>query len=129
MNLIPRKMFLDDFFEDFELQNNNCQMKCDIFEKDGNYYIEMDIPGFKKEDIDISTDKGYLTITASKDDEKVDEGKNYIRKERNYGKYQRQFYLGNVNENEIKADFKNGTLTIIAPKNKEIDTKKTIEIE
>ena len=70
-----------------------------------------------------------MTITASKDDEKVDEGKNYIRKERNYGKYQRQFYLGNVNENEIKADFKNGTLTIIAPKNKEIDTKKTIEIE
>lgn len=129
MNLIPRKMFLEDFFDDFELPSYNNQMKCDIFEKDDKYFIEIDIPGFDKKDIDINTDKGYLTITASKEDETVDEDKNYIRRERNYGKYQRQFYLGNVNENEIKADFKNGILTIVAPKNKEIETKKKIEIE
>ena len=61
MNLVPRNFFLDDLFDDLpEVKNNN--MKCDIQEKDDKNYIEMDVPGFKKEDISIDCDNGYLTI-------------------------------------------------------------------
>ncbi len=130
MNLVPRKFFLDDLFDDFvpEVSRTN-NMKCDIYEKDGNYVVEMDIPGFSKDDIDINVEKGYLTITASKENETNDEGKNYIRRERSYGKFQRQFYMGDVNEDEINAEFTNGILKVMVPKKEEVNTKKKIEIK
>lgn len=130
MNLVPRKFFLDDLFDDFvpEVSRTN-NMKCDIYEKDGNYVVEMDIPGFTKDDIDIDVEKGYLTITASKENETNDEGKNYIRRERSYGKFQRQFYMGDVNEDEINAEFTNGILKVMVPKKEEVNTKKKIEIK
>lgn len=130
MNLVPRKFFLDDLFDDFvpEVSRTN-NMKCDIYEKDGNYVVEMDIPGFSKDDIDIDVEKGYLTITASKENETNDEGKNYIRRERSYGKFQRQFYMGDVNEDEINAEFTNGILKVMVPKKEEVNTKKKIEIK
>ena len=126
MNLNPRSFNLDDFFNNYEKPNN---MKCDIYEKDGDYHIEMDIPGFKKEDINIECDKGYLTITAEKSNEEKEEDKNYIRRERSYGKYQRSFYLGDINSEKIKAEFKQGMLKVVIPKSEEIETKKHIEIE
>ena len=126
MNLIPRKFYLDDVFDDFESPNN---MKCDIYEKDGDYHIEMDIPGFDKKDINIECDKGYLTVTAVKNEEDNDENKNYIRRERSYGKYQRSFYIGEVDSENVKAEFKHGMLKIVVPKQKEAETKKRIEIE
>lgn len=128
MNLIPRKYFLDDLFDDFDIKNTT-NMKCDIYEKEGNYYIEMDIPGFKKEDITIDCDKGYLTISATHEENDEDEGKNYIKRERSYGSYQRQFYIGNVSEDLIKAEFNNGILKIVVPKEEEVSTKKKIEID
>ena len=126
MNLIPRKFYLDDVFDDFESTNN---MKCDIYEKDGDYHIEMDIPVFGKKDINIECDKGYLTVTAVKNEEDNDENKNYIRRERSYGKYQRSFYIGEVDSENVKAEFKHGMLKIVVPKQKEAETKKRIEIE
>ncbi len=63
--------FFDNFLSDPEESN----MKCDIYEKDGDYHIEMDVPGFKKEDIKIECDKGYLTITAEKHSEDKEEDK------------------------------------------------------
>lgn len=128
MNLVPRKFFLDDFFDDLEPRTYG-NMKCDIYEKENNYVIEMDIPGFDKKDIDIDFDNGYLTISASKENSVDEEDKNYIRKERSYGKYQRQFYMGDIEEEQIKAEFNNGILKVIAPKKEEIITKKKIEIE
>lgn len=128
MNLMPRKFFLDDFFDDLEpVRGNN--MKCDIYEKDDNYYIEMDVPGFDKKDIDINLDKGYLTVTASHEENADEENKSYIRKERTSVKSSRQFYLGEVDEENIKAEFNNGILKIVVPKKEEIETKKKIEIE
>lgn len=126
MNLIPRNFYLDDFFDDYEKANS---MKCDIYEKDGDYHIEMDIPGFEKKDINIECDKGYLTITAEKEYDNKDESKNYIRRERSYGKYQRSFYLGDVDSDKIKAEFKHGMLKVVIPKSEQIETKKHIEIE
>ncbi len=128
MNLVPRKFFLDDFFDDFEPKTYS-NMKCDIYEKENNYFIEMDIPGFDKKDINIDFDNGYLTITASKENTVDEEEKNYIRKERSYGKYQRQFYMGDIDEEQITAEFNNGILKVVAPKKEEISTKKKIEIE
>ena len=128
MNLIPRRYFLDDFFDDFDVKTTT-NMKCDIYEKDGNYFIEMDIPGFKKEDIDVSCDKGYLTINAKHEESSDDEGKNYIRKERVFGSVQRRFYIGEIDPDDIKAEFKNGILKLIVPKEEKKLEKKQIVIE
>ena len=103
-------------------------MKCDIYEKDGDYHIEIDIPGFDKKDIKVECDNGYLTVTAKKDEEAEDKSKNYIRRERSYGKYQRSFYIGDMDSNEIRAKFKHGMLKIIVPKVETKETKKHIEI-
>lgn len=130
MNIIPKSFYLDDIFDNFDnfdsTRNNN--MKCDIYEKDGDYHIEIDIPGFDKKDIKVECDNGYLTVTAKKDEEVEDKSKNYIRRERSYGKYQRSFYIGDMDSNEIRAKFKHGMLKIIVPKVETKETKRHIEI-
>ena len=130
MNIVPRRFFLDDLFNDFDEGSiKPVNMKCDIYEKEGNYCIEMDLPGYDKKDIDIDFDNKYLTITASKEEDVNDEGKNYIRRERNYGKYERTFYLGDVDASSIRAKFKHGMLKIIVPKKVEKESKQHIQIE
>ena len=106
-------------------------MKCDIYEKDGNYHIEMDVPGFSKEDISVEAKDGYLTISAEKKNEvnEEDEKKNYIRRERVYGKYERTFYVGDLDQDKIDAEFNNGCLKITVPKKEEVENKKVIEIK
>ncbi len=139
MMMIPRRnrfdlfdeMFRDPFFEGTESK----VMKTDIKEKKDKYLIDIDLPGYEKEDIKMEISDGYLTVRASVnkevDDEK-DKGK-YVRKERYVGECSRSFYVGdNVTEDEIKAKFKNGTLTIEVPKKddkKELPEKKYIPIE
>ena len=127
MNIIPKSFYLDDIFDNFDSTRNN-NMKCDIYEKDGDYHIEIDIPGFDKKDIKVECDNGYLTVTAKKDEEAEDKSKNYIRRERSYGKYQRSFYIGDMDSSEIRAKFKHGMLKIIVPKVETKETKKHIEI-
>lgn len=130
MNLIPRKYFLgDDFFDDFFEPALKDQMKCDIYEKDGNYNIVLDAPGFDKDDIKLECDNGYLTISAEKVEEDNEEDKNYIRRERHYGKYSRSFYVGDIDTENIDAEFKKGTLKIVVPKIEEKPSKKQIEIK
>ena len=134
--LVPNKLYLDDVFDDFmfpTVKDEFGKMKCDIYEKDGAYHLEMDVPGFDKKDVQIEIDDNdYLTITAEKntEDTEEDEKKNYIRKERNYGKYQRSFYVGGVDKENIQANFENGILKISMPKKEEEkSSKKTIEIK
>ena len=122
--MMPNKIYLDDVFDDFFFptvkSNEFGKMKCDIYEKDNVYHLEMDIPGFDKNDVDIQIDDNdYLTITAEKSTNKEEnQDKNYIRKERFYGKYQRSFYIGNINKNAIEASFENGILKVVMPKKK-----------
>lgn len=127
MSLIPRKYYLEDFFDDFVTKDSSV-MKCDIYEKDGNYKIELDVPGFDKKDIKIECKKGYLTITAKRTIEEDNSDKNYIRKERSYGEYTRTFYLGDVDTESIEAKFNNGTLLITVPLAEKQDNKTIIEI-
>lgn len=130
MDLMPRKFYLDDIFDDFISSKKEQNMKCDIYEKGGDYHIEMDIPGFNKDEISVETKDGYLTITAEKSNEvKEEQEKNYIRRERVYGKYERSFYLGDLDEDKIDAKFDNGMLMITVPKKEEVETKKIIEIK
>lgn len=129
MSLLPERFYLDNFFDDFLDERRSNAMKCDIYEKDNKYHVEMDIPGFKKEDISIDINDGYLTVEATKGEDKEDKDKNYIRKERTYGQVKRQFYVGNVDAEKTKAEFNNGTLKIVIPKVEEKETKKLINID
>lgn len=128
MDLIPRKFYLNDIFDDF-ITSKEDNMKCDIYEKDGNYHIEMDVPGFNKENIKIEAKKDYLTITAEKSNDEEEKDKNYMHRERTYGKYQRSFYLGDLDAENIDAEFNNGVLKITVPKKNAEDGKKYIEIK
>lgn len=130
MSLIPRNYF-GDIFDDFMPMTKEENMKCDIYEKDGDYHIEMDVPGFDKNEIKIEAKKDYLTITAEKSEEKDDENdnKNYIHRERSYGKYQRSFYLHDLDSDKVNAEFNNGVLNITVPKKEEKEDKKYIEIK
>ena len=133
--MLPSRIFFDDFFDDMDKPKRfeNSLMKCDIFEKDGKFNIEMDVPGFKKDDIKMELADGYLTISAEKKEESKEEneGKNYIRRERtSYARCERKFYVGNIDDSKIKAEFKNGTLLVTVPKEEEpADNKKYITID
>ena len=129
MDLIPRKFYLDDIFDDFMVPERSTLGKCDIYEKDNKYHIEMDVPGFKKEDLKINLENNYLTIKAEKKNEVKDDSKKYIRRERSYSKFERSIYLGDADEDNISAEYKNGILTIVVPKMDEKKSKKYIEIK
>ena len=109
--------YLNDVFDIFNRQYTFEKefMKTDIYEKENNYILETDLPGIKKEDIKINYENGYLTITANKNIIPDNQNK-YIRRERLCGEIKRSFYIGLKKESDIKALFKNGTLTISFPK-------------
>lgn len=118
MDLISRNFFDDTFglFDNYTFKSNI--MKTDISIKDNNYIMKIDIPGFKKDEISINYDNGYITISAIKESTK-EENEKYIRKERYYGEYKRTFYIGKINEENIKASYNDGTLCITYPKQEE----------
>ncbi len=108
-------------------------MKTDVHEHDDHYEVDIDLPGFKKEDISLELENGFLTVSATK---KVEENKEkhgkLIRQERYSGSMQRSFQVGDaVTEEEIKAGFKDGVLSLSIPKKPEpkLPEKKTIMIE
>lgn len=127
MDLIPRRFYLDDFFDSISATKN--EMKCDIYEKKGNYHIDIDLPGYEKEEIKLDINDGILTVSASKNHEEEDSDKNYFRRERVYSSVSRSFSLADVNEELIDAEFKNGILKIVLPKKEQTETKKSIEIK
>lgn len=131
--MLPSRMFFDSLLDDYEDSRFKKSMKCDIFEKDGNYNVVMDIPGFKKEDINIECDNGVIKISCEKKEEENEEDeeddKKYIRKERVYEKCERSFNFGDIKEDEIEAEFTDGTLKLVIPKQEKVDTKKSIEIK
>lgn len=118
----------DDFFDDVPFFDNRAEnqiekklygrhahnvMKTDIKETDDNYELIVDLPGFKKDEIKVSLEDGYLTIEAAKgldEDEQEKKTGKYIRKERYAGACQRSFYVGdNLTQEDIKGEFKHGS--------------------
>ena len=138
--LVPRIMRNDlwsDWMNDFWGNQNNQKvdvMKTDVKENDKGYSVEIDLPGYKKDDVQATLEDGYLTISASKNssnDEKDEDGK-YIRRERFYGNCSRSFYVGEaVTDADITAKFEDGILNLTIPKKEpeQIDTKSYIQIE
>lgn len=110
------------------------EMKTDVRETDSGYEVDIDLPGFKKDEINIQLDNGYLSISAAKGldkDEHDKEGK-YIRKERYAGSMSRSFYVGNaITQDDIKAKYESGILRLSVPKKaaEEIESAKRIAIE
>lgn len=128
--MLPSRIFFDSFLDDMEPKKFDKMMKCDIYEENGMYHILMDAPGFKKEDINIEFHKGDLKIVlAHKENHKDD--KKYVRKERtSVTRCERSFYLGDIDEDKIKAEFKDGILKISVPKDDKRETsKKVINID
>ena len=143
--LMP-SIFGEDLFDDFMGYPTGRQaaanaypqvkdmMKTDIRDVDGNYELEIDLPGFKKDEIKAELKDGYMTITAASDkDNKVeDENSRYICRERVYSNCSRTFYVGKeLTQEDIKAKFENGILSLTIPKKdaKAVETKKSIAIE
>ena len=112
----------------------NNVMKTDVKETDTGYEVDIDLPGFKKDEINAQLDNGYLTISAAKGldkDEKDKKGK-YIRKERYAGAMSRSFYVGEgITQEDIKAKYEDGILKLSVPKKeaKAVEDKKYIAIE
>ena len=131
--LMPRLFgdVFDDWFDGFDRDMNQMMkplygkhakdvMKTDVQERDGNYEVDIDLPGFKKDEVNIRLENGYLTVTASKGldkDEKGDEKSGYIRRERWSGSCSRSFYVGEgVKSEDVKARMEDGILHLTLPK-------------
>jgi HSP20 family molecular chaperone IbpA len=120
----------DDIFDDaftapfFTSNRNNDIMRTDISEKDGNYLLNVALPGYKKEDIKLSLKNGNLIIEAGRNEtnEEKDAKGNIIRQERYSGSASRSFYVGeNIKEEDIKASFENGELHLTVPNTKAVE--------
>ena len=122
--MLPRNLFYDDLFREMEIKG----MNADVYLKDGAYHLEIDVPSFKKEEIKIEIHKGTITIKAEKETKDETDEKKYIRRERKYQKIERSFYFSDIDEENIKAEFTNGTLHLVIPQKQE-ESKKQITID
>ena len=138
MMMVPRKNgefeLFNEMLKNSFFSNEAKIMKTDIKEKENEYLIEIDLPGYDKENIKIDINRGYLTVRASvSKDNKETEEENFIHKERVYGECSRSFYIGDeVKDEMVKASFKNGILKLLIPKikkEKKSSSQKYIKIE
>lgn len=128
MNNRLHRMF-DDFFPAMrtlgETENGNWNPSVDIFEEENNIVIKAEIPGVDKENISIDVNDGILTLKGEKSLETEEKEEKYYRREMSYGKFERSFRLpGDVNTENINADYKDGVLKVAIPKPEEPKTKK-----
>ena len=131
--------FVDNFFDDVlrtpvATERPVHVMKTDIKDQGDHYQLEIELPGYKKEDLSVELHEGNLTIRASKESttEEKDEKKNYIRRERHSGSCQRTFYVGKkLQQENIKAAYTDGVLVLTVPKESAIPDpeKQYISIE
>ena len=143
-NSLIDDLFDDDWFDDKEFKNVEKKlyghraknvMNTDVKETEDGYELEMDLPGFKKEEVSVELNNGYITIRAAKgldEDEKEKKTGKYIRRERYSGACERSFYVGEeVTQQDIKASFKHGILKLDIPKKeaKKIEQNNFISIE
>ena len=131
--------FFDDLMDGFGFPDVNKKlygrhaknmMKTDIRETDEGYEVIMDLPGFKKDEIEVQLENGYLTVSAAKDE--ADKKGKYICRERYAGEMSRSFYVGeDILDTDIHARFENGILKLDVPKKeaKAVETKKHVAIE
>lgn len=137
-NLVKRTgdfPLLDDFFGDFfpkpAFRNTNGCMRTDIQEVEKGYTLDIDVPGFGKEDIKISLENGYLTVEAQHTEDKEEKKGHYLRRERFLGSAARSYYVGeDIAQEDIKASYEKGILKLFIPKEgTNVKAKSYINIE
>ncbi|MCG4570973.1 Hsp20/alpha crystallin family protein [Clostridium cochlearium] len=136
-NPIKRGAYFDDFFDNFfnndflvPIKFPKNDFRADLKETDDEYIIEADLPGISKDAVKVNYSNNNIIISAKREDIVEDKGENYIRRERSYGEFKRAFYVDNVDENNIRASFKDGVLKINLPKlEKDKKIGRQIEIE
>lgn len=130
--------FFDDFFDTSRLNDNMVRtnnMLSDVRELDDSYQIDMQLPGYSKDDVEVEIKDGYLTVSADHEENNDEKDKNgkYIRKECYRGSCARRFYVGeHINKDNVKASFKDGMLTLTMPKQEALpkdETKQLVQIE
>ena len=133
MRYAPERSLFEDMFNEFGL-NSTGLMRTDVHKKDGSYSLEVELPGYHKDDIKISLYNGELTIRAQHNEskEEKDAKGEVIHSERSYGAVTRTFYVGDhVKESDVHASYNNGILTVTVPsaEKKEAEEKKYIDIQ
>lgn len=141
-SIFGENLFDDFFYDDFAMlpmwngrnplygKHAKNMMKTDVREMENTYELDVDLPGFKKDEINVELKDGYLTISAAKGldkDEKDKEGK-YIRKERYAGACSRSFYVGDVQQKDVSAKYEDGILKVTLPKQAKKELPKSTSI-
>ncbi len=141
-SIFGENLFDDFFHDDFAMlpmwngrnplygKHAKNMMKTDVREMENTYELDVDLPGFKKDEINVELKDGYLTISAAKGldkDEKDKEGK-YIRKERYAGACSRSFYVGDVQQKDVSAKYEDGILEVTLPKQAKKELPKSTSI-
>lgn len=129
-DLFPFDNIFDGFFPTTSRRTSE-MLKTDILEDNEHYTLKMEVPGIKKENIKMSYEDGYLTVSCAKNEENDEKSHHkYVRKERYFGSYSRSFYIGEMKEDQIDASLNDGVLTIRLPKEvQKAPEKKFIEIK
>lgn len=125
------QLFGNLFNDDFLAPSNSIDnaFKVDLKENDNEYIIEADLPGVKKEAVNIEYNNNYITISTKVDDSVEEKKDTYVRRERHFGEFNRSLYIDNIVSDKIDASFSNGVLNIKLPKlTKDVDKKKKIDI-
>ncbi len=128
---------IDNFFEGFfndklfpTLYKNSVQMKVDVKENENEYILEAELPGVKKDEVNLQIDEDRLTISVQKEEKAEEEKDDYIRRERSYSSMTRSFAIDNVDTENVNAKYADGVLTITLPKKQQEAVKgRQIEIE
>ncbi len=128
--LVNTDDFFENFFNGFDGLTGSAftNFKADIKETENEYIVQAELPGFKKDNINIELNSDYLTISAENNEVIEEENNNYIRKERRIGKFQRSFYVKDIKQDEIDAKYEDGILEIKLPKQNPGLNNRRIEI-
>lgn len=126
----PSASLLDDFFnDDFFLPSFNRGHDLDVYQEDHSYVVEVELAGFKKEDISLAYNNDLLTIKAQHDEVKNDEHKKYVYRSRSHNSYTRQIRFNNIDGTKIDASFENGVLKVVLPIKGESENVQKIEVK
>src|SRR5690554_6773714 len=135
MKTSPRKNqvslynLFDDFFNDFPAWTKGGDMKIDVRETDKEYVIDAELPGLKKENINIDVEESQRIISACQQEESDEQEQNFIHKERMFSSQRRAIYLPGIDEDKISAKYVDGILSITVPKKNADKEKKQIKIQ
>ncbi len=129
-NHMVNSLFNNDFFAPLGTPGNGQQhFKVDIKEKDDAFILEADLPGVSKDDIEVTYENNYLTISAKKETSSEEKNEKFIRQERSYGEFSRSFYVDGADGDKIGAAFTDGVLTVTVAKTDPKASQKKITIE